>query len=104
MGRREKLLTLSRKERDAGERRYQQTRDHRGAARLQCLRLLHDGDNRKQVAQMLRAREKTVKRWVKRVVPWGVEPLATFPYDQSGVHCELSAEQQAQGESPLPAR
>jgi len=101
---REKLFTLSRKERDALERRYKQTRDHRVAARLQCILLLHDGYNRKQVAQILRVSEKTVKRWVKSFVQLGLEQFATLHYDQSGVDCALSVEQQAQVESHLQAR
>lgn len=98
---REKQFKLSRKERDELERRYKQERDRRVAERIQCIILLHDGKNAKQVAEILMVSVKTIKRWIKIFVKYGVEGLGMLKYENSGAVCGLSLEQQEQLEKYL---
>lgn len=90
---REKQFKLSRKEREELERRYKQEKDKRVAQRIQCIILLHDGKNAKEVAKILMVSKKTVKRWIKMFVRYGLEGLCSLNYDKSGLDCELSEQQ-----------
>lgn len=82
---REKQFKLSRKERDELERRYKQERDKRVAERIQCIILLHDGKNAKQVAEILMVSVKTIKRWVKIFVKYGIEELCKLNYENTRI-------------------
>jgi transposase len=88
---REKLFTLTRKQRDDMERRYKQTTDRRVSDRIQCILLLDGGRNAGEVAEILRLSKKTIKRWVKVFAEHGLEDLCTLHYE--GNDGLLTAEQ-----------
>lgn len=90
---RKKLFNLSRKERDELERRYKQERDRRVAERIQCIILLHDGKNAKEVAETLLVSKKTIKRWIKAFVKFGIEGLCKLKHGESGAELRLNGEQ-----------
>jgi putative transposase len=75
---REKLFTLSRKQRDDLERRYKQTSERRISERIQTILLLDAGQNREQVARILRVNPKTITRWVHIFVRSGIDTLCTL--------------------------
>jgi transposase len=78
---REKLFTLSHKQRDDLERRYKQTSERRISERIQAILLLDAGHNREQVARILRINPKTITRWIHIFVHSGIDTLCTL---QSG--------------------
>jgi transposase len=90
---REKQFKLERKEVMELERRYKQERDKRVAQRLQCIILLHNGKSAKEAAKILMVSKKTVKRWIKVFVRYGLEGLCSLNYNDSGLKCELSPKQ-----------
>lgn len=98
---REKQFKLNRQQRDELERRYKQERDRRVAERLQCLILLHDGKSASEVGAILFISPKTVKRWIKVFVTYGLEGLCTLKYENSGRASGLSPEQQKEVEKYL---
>ena len=80
---REKLFTLTRKQRDDMGRRYKQTSERRIADRIQAILLLDGGRNAGEVAQILRISQKTIKRWVKVFATYGLDELCTLKYEGS---------------------
>lgn len=98
---REKQFELSRKQRAELERRYKQQRDRRVAERIQCIFLLHGGHNALRVAKMLMVSSKTIKRWIRIFVNFGIEGLCTLKYENSGAVCGITDVQQNQLEKYL---
>lgn len=98
---REKQFKLSRQQRDELEKRYKQERDRRIAERLQCLILLHDGKNAREVGTILLISQKTIKRWIKVFIHYGLEGLCTLKYENSGKTGGLSPAQQKELEQYL---
>src|SRR5215213_9774145 len=88
---REKLFTLTRKQRDEMERRYRQTRERRVGDRLQAILLLDGGRSLSEVTEILRIHPKTIKRWIKGFAQHGIDELCRLQYD--GSEADLSAEQ-----------
>ena len=78
---REQLFTLSHKQRDDLERRYKQTSERRISERIQAILLLDAGQNRQQVARILRVNPKTITRWVHIFVRSGIDTLCTLHSD-----------------------
>jgi transposase len=98
---REPQFKLSRQQRDELEKRYKQERSRRVADRLHCLILLHDGKNAREVAALLFISQKTVKRWLKVFVNYGLEGLCRLQYENSGKTSDLSPAQQKELEQYL---
>lgn len=88
---REKLFTLTRKQRDDMERRYKQTSERRIAERIQAILLLDGGRNAGEVAEILHVSQKTIKRWVKVFAQHGLDDLCTLKYE--GPEAALTKEQ-----------
>src|ERR1051325_10596555 len=78
---REKLFTLTRKQRDDMQRRSKQTNARRIADRIQAILLLDGGRNTGDVAEILHVTPKTIKRWVKTFAQHGLDELCTLTYD-----------------------
>ncbi len=75
---RDKLFTLSHKQRDDLERRYKHTSERRISERIQAILLLDAGHNREQVARILHVNPKTITRWVQIFVRYGIDTLSTL--------------------------
>jgi len=88
---RDKLFTLTRKQRDDLERRYKQTTERRIGDRIQAILLLSGGRSAREVAEILRVSQKTLKRWVKVFAEHGIEELCTLKYE--GSETPLTTEQ-----------
>ena len=91
---REKLFTLSHKQRDDLERRYKQTSERRISERIQAILLLDAGHNREQVARILRVNPKTITRWIHIFVHLGIDTLCTL--QSGGNEANLTALEQQQ--------
>ena len=91
---REKLFTLSHKQRDDLGRRYKQTSERRISERIQAILLLDAGQNREQVARILRVNPKTITRWLQIFVRSGIDTLCTL--QSGGNEPNLTAAEQQQ--------
>jgi transposase len=91
---REKLFTLSRKQRDDLERRYKQTAERRISERIQAILLLDAGHNREQVARILHLNPKTITRWLRIFVHHGIDTLCTL--HSGGNDANLTPPEQAE--------
>lgn len=98
---REKLFKLTRKQRSEMEREYKTNLDRRIADRIQAILLLDSGRNQNETAEILHINRKTVKRWIKIFVDYGLDDLCTLKYENSGVKVALDKEQQSKLEKYL---
>ena len=86
-----RIPTLSSEQLDALEKLYRTTRDARLRTRAQMVLLAAEQRlNAAQIAQIVRASEETVRRWLKRYLAEGVEGLRDAPHP--GAPPKVSAE------------
>ena len=96
---RDRLFTITRKQRDEMRRRWKQTSERRIADRIQAILLLDGGRNAGEVAEILHVNPKTIKRWVKTFAQHGLDELCSLKYE--GSTSVMTAEQLARLETWL---
>jgi transposase len=91
---RDRLFTLTRKQRKDMEGQYRQTSERRIGERIQAILLLDAGRTAREVAEILRVHPKTIKRWVKIFAEHGRDDLVTLKYEgQDGLLTRQHREQ-----------
>ena len=90
---RDKLFTLSHKQRDDLERRYKHTSERRISERIQAILLLDTGQSREQVARIVRVNPKTITRWVQIFVRYGIDTLCTLHSGGNEANLTLAEQQ-----------